>query len=485
MKNPVINYEKLRNAKSLAEVLAQVPESIFEGILFYLLAFFCVSPLVMLLLLNLEITFFNPYLLVLQIGYVATIFTMLLAYKRSCEKSQKESKRECLINNLHFIFLGTLLFWAILSTLFSSDMQLSFFGDYYRKEGLLTMGAYAGIFTGMLSIHSEQLKHRIIRVFVFSAVVLGAVVTLQYLGFPIKSVVYQFGVNDDKPFILWAGIFHNINHYGYYLSIAVMAAGGLFIFETRKIGIFISGFWFVLLAGVLVANNTFGSYLGVLAALFILTVVYIYRKEKVKRIFLLLVLFLGVSLLVNSAMGSVAKNFAVLAVDVKNIVQVAGETNGDQQQAEALTLTEDEKKSNDLANRAGSGRWRLWVGAVQIIKENPLFGTGPDNLATAYEEMGIAWDRPHNEFLQIGASMGIPALIFYSLALGFGFWKALRHLKELSPATIIACGACTGYLISALFGNTMYYTYPYFLIFLAIAFSKTPMEGSYEPYQKL
>ena len=461
-----MDCEKLRNAKSLSEMFAQIPAAFFESTLFYLLAFYCFSPVVIVVGLNMGITFFNPEFLLFQVGYVSIIFTVLLGYKRFSEKAQKESLKKLILKNLSFLFLGAVVVWAILSTLFSSNTELSFFGDYYRKEGLLTIGAYAGIFTGMLSIHSEKLKVRIIRIFVCAATVLGVVVISQYYGLPIKSIIYQFGINDDKPYILWAGIFHNINHYGYYLSLAVMATGGLFIFEIRKGWLLIYGLAYCLLTWVLVANNTFGSFLGVVAALIITTGVFFYRKEKIKKSVLLLLVFFAIALTVNGIMGQVGKNVSTLTVDMKEIAQSSNEKASEE--------------NINLAKIAGSGRWQLWIGALKIMEGKPFFGTGPDNMATSYADLGLNWDRPHNEYLQIGASFGIPAMIFYLLALIFGYAYGYKHLGALPQSSVIAFSACTGYLFSALFGNTMYYTYPYFLILLAIAFSRRNTEDSHE-----
>lgn|GEM_PF-1204623 len=467
-----IDYNKFRNAKSLSQVLVQIPDSYFEMILFCLLAFYCLSPVFIVALLNLGITFFNPEFLLLQVGYVSIIFTLLIRYKRFSEKSQEESEKKWISKNLPFLFLGAVVVWAILSTLFSSNMEISFFGDYYRKEGLLTIGAYAGIFTGMLSIHDEKLKLGIIQIFVCAATILGIVVILQYYGLPLKSEVFQLNINNDRAFILWAGIFHNINHYGYYLSLAVMATGGLFIFEIRKGWLLIYGLAYSLLTWVLVANNTFGSFLGVAAALVVTTGAFFYRKEKIKKSFLLLLVFFAITLTVNGIMGQVGKNVNTLTVDMKEIAQSSNEKASEE--------------NIDLAKTAGSGRWQLWVGALKIMEQKPLLGTGPDNMATSYADLGLQWDRPHNEYLQIGASFGIPALIFYLLALIFGYAYGFKHLKELSKSLVIAFSACTGYLFSALFGNTMYYTYPYFLIFLAIAFSRKPTEAIDEnPHSEL
>jgi len=134
-----------------------------------------------------------------------------------------------------------------------------------------------------------------------------------------------------------------------------------------------------------------------------------------------------------------------------------------------VATAENKEDAGVSADMAGNGRWILWKGAIEIIKEYPFLGVGPDNLAVFYEKKGISWDRPHNEFLQIAASLGVPAVLFYLSALGLGFFQLFRNLKKMSIIEISAFVVVVGYLVSAMFGNTMYYTYPYFLIFLAIS----------------
>lgn len=469
-----IDYLQLKQAKSLAELLGHIPGIYFQKVLLFLLGYFTLSPVMMVVLLNCGVTFFNPYYLLLQMGYVGMVVSGLLFYKRAHEQTRSPIKslkkteiKQWLWQHGSYLCLTAVLLLAILATIFSTDSRLSFFGDYYRKEGLLTIGAYVGIFMAASGLRNEKLKKRLVEIFVLVSLFLGIIVILQWRGLPIQSVVYQFGINDSKAFVLWAAIFHNINHYGYYLSMAIMVTAGFFVFEERKI---LKACWclvFSLLTWVLIKNNTFGAYLGVCAGLLLLMVICINRKEGFRKMLILVAVFIGISFVANGIMGQVKSNFVVLVEDTKKIAQVT------------VVPAEAKEDANVSANLAGNGRWILWKGAIEIIRKHPVLGVGPDNLAGYYEIKGIPWDRPHNELLQIGASLGVPAMIFYLSALGLGFFQIFRNLKKMSKTEIIAVGAVGGYLVSAMFGNTMYYTYPYFLIFLAIALTgaQKPAEG--------
>lgn len=464
-----IDYQKLKQAKSLAECLGHIPERYFEQALFFLLGFFILTPIIMVALLNGGVTFFNPYYLLLQMGYVGMVVSSLCFYRRRQDQTRlpikclkKTAFKQWLWQYVIYLCLAAVLLLGILATVFSTDVRLAFFGDYYRKEGLLTIGAYAGIFMAASGIRNEKLKKRLVELFVLSALFLGIIVILQGLGMPIKSVVYQFGVNDTKDYVPWAAIFHNINHYGYYLTIGITATAGLFVFEERMIKRFFWSLVFSLLTWVLIKNNTFGAYLGVCAGLFLLLGICFIRKAAFNKTVILLVMFIGISLVANGLMGQVKSNFVVLVEDTKKIAQVT------------VATAEDKEDASVSANMAGNGRWILWKGAIEIMKEHPLLGVGPDNLGIFYDEMGIDWDRPHNEFLQVGVSMGVPAMLFYISALGLAFFQVFRNLKEISTIEICIFSVVCAYLVSAMFGNTMYYTYPYFLIFLAITLTGVP-----------
>lgn len=109
------------------------------------------------------------------------------------------------------------------------------------------------------------------------------------------------------------------------------------------------------------------------------------------------------------------------------------------------------------------------MNAAKFLREKPVLGYGPDNLEEEYAKVNIKETRPHNEYLQYAVCLGVPALLLYLGALLNIFIRNFKQRKLLSEGNIIALVASFGYLASAFFGNTMYYTTPYFFIILAIA----------------
>ena len=65
--------------------------------------------------------------------------------------------------------------------------------------------------------------------------------------------------------------------------------------------------------------------------------------------------------------------------------------------------------------------------------------------------------------------LGIPALIAYLGAIFTLLGYQWKHLREAEETTLIAAGAVAGYLISAFFGITIFYTTPFLFFFWGMA----------------
>ena len=80
---------------------------------------------------------------------------------------------------------------------------------------------------------------------------------------------------------------------------------------------------------------------------------------------------------------------------------------------------------------------------------------------------GIQQDRPHNEFIQIAASLGIPALVFYVVALFKQFKLIINNIDKVDISVVSLNTIIFTYLVSSFFGNTMFYTSPFYFMILA------------------
>lgn len=128
----------------------------------------------------------------------------------------------------------------------------------------------------------------------------------------------------------------------------------------------------------------------------------------------------------------------------------------------------------------GTNRGWIWRNAVEVIPENPIFGTGPD---TFYHALGAErqaeaamlhasmHDRAHNIFLQIAVCMGIPALITYLIFLGSIFISAMKRAFE-RPILFAFGSAALSYVIQSFFSIEGPIVMPLFWIALGIMASE-------------
>ncbi|MBE0591725.1 MAG: O-antigen ligase family protein [Gemmatimonadales bacterium] len=90
--------------------------------------------------------------------------------------------------------------------------------------------------------------------------------------------------------------------------------------------------------------------------------------------------------------------------------------------------------------QARTGRLEVWRRGVGYMIGNPVFGTGlntfaiaegtmPEAVALQEQGIGIKWSAPHNSFVQIGAELGVPALLIYLALIGYtmrSMWRLSR-----------------------------------------------------------
>ena len=72
---------------------------------------------------------------------------------------------------------------------------------------------------------------------------------------------------------------------------------------------------------------------------------------------------------------------------------------------------------------SATGRLELWSIGLQLIKDHPILGVGPDNF------MHYAFNGPHDCYIQAAAEMGIPAAVVYCIILISGLLSSIRAMN--------------------------------------------------------
>lgn len=352
-------------------------------------------------------------------GICAITLSLLILYKAIKKKSFR-------LNKWDICFLLVML-WGLISVILSDDKHLTIIGTDYRMEGYFSYLIYTSFYIGARTLKSEKIRLWILRA----------------LAFAITSLCFDFIINESI-----VSIFTNQNHFAYLLSISSMLLCGLFIYESKLIFKIIYMIMFGINIYTLIYVDTFGSYLAVLLGMvFSVFLISITRPSKQRIIagIISLLLFIIISIGVDSQTQLLRTNFASLFSDIGKITTSA-----------------------DDVDEAGTSRIKLWKHSFKYIKERPLFGYGPEGTSQMFFDDGIGNDRPHNEYIQYALFMGIPASVFYISGLVLLFIYCIKNRKQLPSYAIISGFAVFAYCISAFFGNTMYYTSPYFFIVLGI-----------------
>jgi O-antigen ligase len=108
----------------------------------------------------------------------------------------------------------------------------------------------------------------------------------------------------------------------------------------------------------------------------------------------------------------------------------------------AIPLLNSPRIQTLFSGEGGTSFFRvaLWKSAVQMIRDHPLFGVGPDNFLYAYRGRYLlpeAWQEsslshPHNVILDFGARLGLIGMGVF-LWIQIAFWvmalRAMRHAK--------------------------------------------------------
>jgi len=443
--------QKINEYKTLKDLLNAMPNEFLEKCAFMLILLLAFSPILRLLMslvfTDLNALGFGPDTLMLggywstyllQIGYLSLILSLIIFMKKIVEMDQHSLKwKHGFKTCMPFIFLVGFFVWIIVATLFSQNIRLSFFGTSYRQEGLIMWGAYFG-FVGASS-HIKLMKHFKIIVSVF------------LIGSLFLAV---FSILDLELFNQWftlrqrTSIFHNANHYGYYLTIALLV-GPAFLLSQKRFDwlsvIILIGF--ILNTLTIIINRSLGPYLGVLGGLIILSVFIILKhRTMIRKLIAIVSVFMIASLYQSFEVAYLSGEASRVSEDVSSIV------SGDED-----------------SYRAGSGRWRLWTLGVSYGNMNILTGYGPDNLGTLYAQDGVNNDRAHNEFIQYYATLGIIGVALYVGVLISYAWKFVLDKGTHDLMNVLLFSIVVGYNVSALFGNTMYYTAPFYFVALSIA----------------
>ena len=432
-----MNINKIQNLNDLNKI---IKKETIEKLSYYLSISLFVIPIFMFLI-NLIIPSETKTIwltLVLLLGFFSLLNSFLYTYK-NYNLFGKKYIIDKIKNNKYIIFLILYIIWCFISCLFSSNKFISFFGSNYLSEGFICYLAYTGIFfNGLISKNKGYLQNILIY-FVFTVSFISVITLISYY--------FNLNFNFIRNF---TSIFMNENHYAYYLTMGLICNVCMFLFCNKKDISILYLILYIINCHTLILNNTLGCFLAFLCTLFLIFIYLVIIKKNLLKYFVI-IFTLVILCFINKKI--IFTNFLGLSNDV--------------------VLIENSISKNENIEKlygAGTNRMGLWLVGLEFIKEKPIFGYGVDNLLDQYIRINKTeiTSRPHNEYIQISATIGIPGLIYYLLFLLLLFLKVIFSIKKISYLEITVIFVSITYLISAFFGVSTFNATPYLYLFLGL-----------------
>lgn len=484
------------------------------------------------------------YNMVLLVATIILILYYMVSFMENSNGKMWQKIKSFLKTQWPLTVLMIFMIWVFISSLLAYDSYRSFVGCFNLKDGYLSFMMYASmlICSLFLAKNNEKYKKILVNTFLITATFL-AVITLwnhfylnsensEYSIFyylknkdiesadklsyndiggtylitygkdPSKTVVTlgellfgNGGMPLGKNFLIVtkrvlgetnSGIFHNSNHYGYYLSICVIVAAVMAIKEEKT---WLSTLYFasyVVMLEMAIINNTLGAYLGIAASI-IFMIIYALIPKGVKSVYLKELLWTGLILVAFIALSAVTvnpsgknivySNFAGLAKDFNILVGKQESTSSNGENTSEVSGEKENEQESNAKDDIGSGRGVLWKDALIMATQKPFFGYGLENILYEYnEQFGVSEGRSHNLVLQLAATTGIVGMLLYVVGVAAIWIRKLKYLREWNIYECLGMFVTVSYIISSLVGNSGFYTSGYFYIFFGFIALSIPNE---------
>ena len=328
-----------------------------------------------------------------------------------------------------------------LSTIFSINLKSAILGAKYRYEGLLTLTYY------FLTYYASKYyfkPHKYVEKFAISVVWITSIIgILQYHN--LFFIYNIFKIPHVASFA--SSTFGNTNFFGSFLAIVVPTFMALYLTKNKKVYLFTSYISFF----AMLATTTRSSWVGLFFAS-IFGLIYVIRnrnKNLIKNTIQIAVGFIFILIIALNSPKWLSKFISSINNHSSSNIEIV--ENDLLQNRLDLVSAELQLafKDKNINSSFGSYRIEIWSIVLGVIPKVPLLGTGPDTLAysliryktndaLAYIKVHSQYiDKAHNEYLQIAATMGIPALIVYLIFVGQILVKQKNMFKDNSSFILV------------------------------------------------
>lgn len=389
--------------------------------------------------------------IVLLVGGLALLILLLVNYK-----TLTLDKKDIII----LIFLGLIF----ISTFFSSDIKKSIFGEKNRYEGLLMFCTYICIYLSAKKYFKYEKILKFLNIMFYVSMIIGILgIAQKYVSYKPLYPIFDKGM---------CSTFGNSNFFGSFISIVFPIATAIYILKSDKKSIILSLVMFF----NMIASGTRSAWVAFIVAGLFGLIFLIKQRNKTyfKRTTILIICFIIICIYLFGGFGFMPKT--VMNSDIYMVNDPA--TKLEQIKADLKGLRE-----NGFSKEMGSSRIEIWDMTFELITKKPILGCGPDNLkngllANCLEKLtefayrhGCGVDKAHNEYLHIGATLGVPALVCYLVFISFILFPKIR-LAFNNNTYFIICLVIISYLAQAFFNISTIGVAPLFWMILGLSDNK-------------
>ena len=379
---------------------------------------------------NSELFEFPKFILLLSATLIIAVTWILHSYlQHDFSLFPKDSGKSSQL--IHYSILAILLTQAI-ATLFSIHPYTSFWGYYSRfHQGLLTTICYTVIYFAAVKWLDTKSTQKLIKISVRTAIFIGLIAVFEHFNYSLTCVLmsglaHMKNASDHiiKNTSCWGANTNPLNRSFATIGQPNWLAAYLiphiflifYLYQTdknkniwKKISTIVS--FSALFAALLFTKSRSGLLAFALSFLvYALLILRTYGWGKIKSSLLWTVGFLGlICLIFGTPVSPSLKSFytheTTPAIETAGGVGTALETGG---------------------TESGTIRKIVWTGALKLIEQHPLFGTGPETFGYTYywtrpishnytSEWDFLYNKAHNEYLNIAAGAGLIGLFAYLL----------------------------------------------------------------------
>ena len=353
------------------------------------------------------------------------------------------------------VFLGL----VVMSAIFAVDIKTTIIGEEDRYEGLLMFITYVCIYLCSKKFFKYEKIENFLNIMFYVSMIIGLLGIAQtYINYPKLYPIF------NKEISAICSTFGNANFFGSFISIVLPTSIIIFIFKGNKKSFILS---LVMFFNMISAGNR--STWVAFAVVAIIGAIYLVKNRKeeyFKRMAILIICFCLIFIYLLYATGTNSTTFDKLNLMRKDLQRAS---------------------ENGITSELGSQRIAIWKLTVELIKKRPILGCGvdclklglcqycPEKFGKFMLETGVVVDKAHNEYLQIAATIGIPALAIYLIFVSTILFPKMKYMLK-NKANLILCITIISYLVQAFFNISTIGVAPIFWMILGLADNKEVQE---------